>query len=57
MVRAKNKDDNQRNRLMNRTESYVRLNEPIMWEDADFPKYCPNCGAKIDGERKDNEID
>ena len=30
------------------TESYVRLDEPIMPEDADFPKYCPNCGAKMD---------
>ena len=26
-------------------ESYLRLDEPIMPEDADFPRYCPNCGA------------
>ena len=34
------------------TESYVRLDEPIMPEDADFPKYCGNCGARMnmDGE-------
>ena len=31
------------------TESYVRLDEPIMPEDADFPKYCEYCGAKMDG--------
>ena len=30
------------------TESYVRLDEPIMPEDADFPKYCEYCGAKMD---------
>lgn len=29
-------------------ESYLRLDEPIMPEDADFPKYCPHCGAKMD---------
>ena len=23
--------------------------------DFPFAKYCPNCGAKMDGERKDNE--
>ena len=27
------------------TESYLRLDEPIMPEDADFPDYCPNCGS------------
>ena len=31
------------------TESYVRLDEPIMPEDADFPNYCEYCGAKMDG--------
>lgn len=29
------------------TESYVRLDEPKMPEDADFPEYCPHCGAKM----------
>ena len=36
------------------TESYVRLDEPIMPEDADFPKYCEYCGAKM-GEEEINE--
>lgn len=36
------------------TESYVRLDEPIMPEDADFPKYCEYCGARMDGE--DDEL-
>lgn len=31
-------------------ESYLRLDEPIMPEDANFPRYCPNCGAKMDKE-------
>ena len=31
-------------------ESYLRLDEPIMPEDADFPRYCPNCGASMEGE-------
>ena len=30
------------------TESYLRLDEPIMPDDADFPKWCGNCGAKMD---------
>lgn len=30
------------------TESYVRGDEPIMPEDADFPEFCGNCGAKMD---------
>lgn len=30
------------------TESYVRLDEPIMPEDADFPKYCEYCGARME---------
>lgn len=29
-------------------ESYLRLDEPIMPEDADFPRYCPNCGAQME---------
>ena len=31
------------------TESYLRTERPIMPEDADFPNYCPNCGAKMKG--------
>ena len=31
------------------TESYLRFDEPIMPEDADFPRYCPNCGADMRG--------
>lgn len=31
------------------TESYLRLDEPIMPEDADFPRYCPWCGANMSG--------
>lgn len=30
------------------TESYVRGDKPIMPEDADFPKFCGNCGAKME---------
>ena len=30
------------------TESYLRLDEPIMPEDADFPIYCQHCGARMD---------
>ena len=42
------------------TESYVRFEEPIMPEDADFPRYCPNCGVKMseiptDSESEDKE--
>lgn len=33
------------------TESYLRLDEPIMPDDADFPDYCPNCGADMRGEQ------
>ena len=29
-------------------ESYLRLDEPIMPEDADFPDFCPKCGAIMD---------
>ena len=32
------------------TESYLRLDEPIMPEDADFPRFCPWCGAKMEEE-------
>ena len=32
------------------TESYLRYEEPIMPEDADFPSFCPNCGADMRGE-------
>lgn len=28
-------------------ESYLRFDEPIMPEDANFPNYCPHCGAKM----------
>lgn len=30
------------------TESYLRLDEPIMPEDADFPMFCQHCGAKME---------
>lgn len=30
------------------TESYLRLDEPIMPEDADFPRFCPWCGAELE---------
>lgn len=39
------------------TESYVRLDEPIMPEDADFPKYCEYCGARMDKEATDGQND
>ena len=32
------------------TESYLRLDKPIMPEDADFPRFCPWCGAKMEEE-------
>ena len=35
-------------RCNRQTESYVRLDEPKMPEDADFPEYCPHCGAKME---------
>lgn len=34
----------------NLTESYVRMDKPIFPEDADYPNYCPNCGARMDGD-------
>ena len=35
-------------RCNRQTESYVRLDEPKMPEDADFPEFCPHCGAKME---------
>lgn len=35
-------------------ESYLRLDEPIMPEDADFPRYCPRCGARMDEDEISN---
>lgn len=32
------------------TESYLRFDEPIMPDDADFPKWCGNCGARMEEE-------
>ena len=29
------------------TESYLRFDKPIMPDDADFPKWCGNCGARM----------
>lgn len=29
------------------TESYVRRYEPLMPNDADFPAFCPKCGADM----------
>lgn len=31
-------------------ESYIRGDEPKMPEDADFPKYCEQCGARMECE-------
>lgn len=36
------------------TESYLRTEKPIMPEDADFPRYCQYCGAKMDGKEKED---
>lgn len=36
-------------------ESYLRLDEPIMPEDADFPRFCPNCGADMRGGQEEKE--
>lgn len=33
-------------------ESYVRGDEPKMPEDADFPKYCEQCGARMECEEE-----
>ena len=30
------------------SESYIRFEEPYMPEDADFPNFCPNCGAEME---------
>lgn len=32
------------------TESYVRFDKPTMPKDADFPRFCQNCGAKMEVE-------
>ena len=32
-------------------ESYLRLDEPIMPDDADFPNYCPHCGSYMRGDK------
>ena len=37
------------------TESYFRYEKPIMPEDADFPRFCPNCGADMRGEDNGKE--
>lgn len=34
------------------TESYLRLDEPKMPEDADFPEFCPHCGARMYGKEQ-----
>ena len=34
-------------------ESYVRFDEPVMPEDADGWRYCPYCGARMDGGEND----
>lgn len=34
-----------------RYESYRRYDEPHE-EDADYPKYCENCGARMDGKEE-----
>ena len=35
-------------------ESYLRFDEPIMPEDANFPNYCPHCGAKMEETNETN---
>lgn len=35
---------------MRTIESYVRWDEPSMPDDADFPEFCPHCGADMRGE-------
>lgn len=37
-------------------ESYVRWDEPKIPEDADFPKFCENCGAIMDGMDGDSDV-
>ena len=36
-------------------ESYLRLDEPIMPDDASFPNYCPNCGSYMRGDKHETD--
>ena len=37
------------------TESYIRFDEPVMPEDADFPDYCSNCGQRLSWSEEEEE--